>query len=247
MSASPVQHHLQPDDVLMFIHIFKTAGTALTHLVEQQFAEHEIYARRGAHILRATPDELKPYRYVTGHYPYSAQRLLPRKPVMMTILREPVARALSFYGYTRLQTDPNPIHDIARATTLDAFVRHPLVERDIANMMTWFLAAEIEDYLARDRMLTADDLQIARTRLQEMAFVGLTEHFAESVWLLHHTFGWSHDVEIKRINATPNPVKRDDVSQATIDHIIALNQLDIELYALAEEIFWRRFGHVDES
>jgi len=229
------------EEVFIFIHIFKTGGNTLTQEIEKNFPAEQVYARQGERILTADRAGLARYRYATGHYPYSVHQFFPSRPLFGTMLRDPVDRALSVYGYTRSQPGDNEVHVIARNTTIDQFIAHERIRTHISNVMTLFLAAEPDLFLSRAESMNRGHLELAKKRLSEMAFVGLTERFDESLALLRKKFGWPEGKgPIESKNVTPNPVRKRDVSNAVLRQLSEMNRLDEELYAHAREIFDKR-------
>lgn len=228
-----MQHHLTDNDILIFLHVPKTAGSSLHLTLQQKFIRHQIYHFDNpipdSLASLTTPDEtLRDYRFLYGHFLYSDRYFKVRNPVFVTMLREPVARILSVYRYARWQ-DIAAEHQWAVNLSLDDFVRHPDVMALVNNAMTRYLGHGGNDLL-----------ETAKSRIDAMPFVGITERFEESAILLHYTFGWSYDFYIKRENVTPQEYYETTISPDTIAHIKKHNQLDIALYDYAQTLFQAR-------
>src|SRR6059058_5429994 len=101
---------------LIFLHIPKTAGTTLNRIIEWQYSPFEIFTM-DPYRIRATPERLKRLperrrrrlRMVRGHMLYGIHEFLPQGATYFTMLRDPVARALSTY-YFILRRPLNPLH-----------------------------------------------------------------------------------------------------------------------------------------
>lgn len=87
---------------VVFLHIMKTGGTSLSHLLEQLAGSSRscISVPLDDLLVMSTP-RLKQVRAVSGHIPYEALGLLPGPFQTITVLREPVERTLSHYREVR--------------------------------------------------------------------------------------------------------------------------------------------------
>src|SRR5579883_1204988 len=84
-----------------YLHIPKTAGTTICFSVlPQMFDNEEICSAHDyAELLPIRPDNFGEYRLFRGHFYYSFTRLFRERPVLMTMLRDPVERSLSHYDH----------------------------------------------------------------------------------------------------------------------------------------------------
>ena len=147
------------DRALFFLHIPKTAGTSLRELLSCRFAPADILAldRRGAHEHPSQQLEtISRYRFVHGHVPYALVDRFPRRPFVVTLLRDPIDRAVSAFHYmqhlARLQADaiqtwgsPARARDYAAAgrMTLGEFIRAApsAAARHLGNIQVSLLAS----------------------------------------------------------------------------------------------------------
>jgi hypothetical protein len=89
----------------------------------------------------------------------------------------------------------------------------------------------------------------ARAWLSEMAVVGLTERYAESILLISDFLGIPASTDLPRANVNPQRTSavmryRDQLSPAVVAQLEELNRYDLELYAYASELFeqqWARY------
>jgi hypothetical protein len=145
------------DRALFFLHLPKTAGTSLRELLSCRFAPTDILA-----FLRSDSRELLSrklasvgrHRFVHGHMPYALVDRFERRPFVLTVLRDPVDRAVSAFHYMRRMapaveqafkdgsTSAARARDYAAAgrLPLGEFVRQaPLAaERHLGNVQAWF-------------------------------------------------------------------------------------------------------------
>jgi hypothetical protein len=111
--------HSNPGDVdrstLLFMHIPKTAGTALRFALQSVYEPAEWAAiYEGAPEGRMTREEFgqlpseakRPLAMVFGHFRYGIHELLPQPSQYVTVLRDPIDRVASLYDMYRI-TQPH--------------------------------------------------------------------------------------------------------------------------------------------
>jgi hypothetical protein len=246
MGLSPLQHRLQDDDVLIHLHIPKTAGSSLNYLLEQKFPNEASFHWTVPH---STTDDLTettfdPYRMIRGHITASFAQYTSKNPVFVAMLRHPVDRLISFYYFVRSRP-ANESYDVANQLSLEEFIDSERlhVRKHMNNQMVSVLLG----LDARDKFPSHDDLDLAKKRLMEMSFFGLTEHFEESAQLLHYTFVWQDSFQVKYKNVTAKRPTRAEITPEIIQRILEYNQLDLELYTFAKKLFHQRYRQmVDE-
>ena len=151
--------HTLGDRSLFFLHIPKTAGTSLRELLSCRFAPADILAllRSDGREERAQQlADVAQYPFVHGHVPYALVDRFPRRPFVVTLLRDPLDRAVSAFYDMRRQartlalTDaglgrPARARDYAAAArmSLAEFVRdaQPAASRHLGNLQVSFLAS----------------------------------------------------------------------------------------------------------
>jgi hypothetical protein len=240
-----LEHRLQPDDQLCFIHIPKTAGTTLTSLLNSKFDVAEICpAEVWSELVKIPIADLAKYRLFRGHFFYEIGDLLPRKPVYITMLRNPIARVVSGYEFMRRITptraEAMTNHLKAQRMTLKEYVTDP-ENPSMSNSQTRHLSSS----------KYKDDpqgwLELAKERLaQEIAFVGLVEKFEDSMALLSYTFGWNPVAEYQNLMVAPKRPKK-ELEPEVQDAIATRNALDLELYAYAQDLFESRYAQMQTS
>jgi hypothetical protein len=129
-SGGEMVYELKQDDLLCLLHIPKTAGMSLISLLDAMFDRSLVFRW---HTVRRTPTprwigyiplSMNRYRLIRGHYlvlsPDSIVRgIVPREPIIMTMLRDSMARVVSDYRH-RIRQNHIPKH-----TSLMDYVTSP--------------------------------------------------------------------------------------------------------------------------
>ena len=228
------------DETAIFLHIPKTAGTTLHRIIDRQYppeARHWITRHDvGVEAFKRLPlSHRAALRMVRGHIPFGVHEYIPRPARYWTILRRPIERLISYYYFVQREPE-HYLYDYANTPGMT--LRRYLEERvslQTDNFQTRLISGIWTDvgYGECDEAT----LGLAKKNLEEhFALVGLTERFDESLMLLKRTFGWG-DVFYKRRNVTEGRPRREALPAETVAVLRAHNQLDLELYAFAKELF----------
>lgn len=221
-----------------FVHLQKTAGTALLRRLRHHFGEEHVYPLRSeqgtaevvldvdrlASRVEATGER---FRVVTGHFPYAAVHRLPGRWSTFTVLRDPVERVLSFLRHQR-EVEPR-----FTTATLDEIYDHPLSTGPlVSNHMVRMLSLrrdELTDGALSPVTLDRSRLDDAMDTLTERIDVwGVQEHFEDFCADLETTFGWDLGPPLYMNRTTP-----EEAPSALRERVGADNALDVELYDLA--------------
>jgi hypothetical protein len=240
LTLRPLHIRLRSGHTLLFLHIPKAGGTTLYSVLEKQFPQEACYSVPDRLHPVDLPPNLDQYRLVRVHQGYDVYRCFQRKPVYVTMLREPIARAVSYYYHIRRHSD-HPLHEVVlkREYSLLDCLNDTKMQHRFGNAQTRLLAFRI---LPGDDLPSGDvQLEMAKVRLHEFAYFGLVESFARSVQLLTYTFGWSPITHIQRLNAAPESDYDESISPEVRGAIAACNDLDIALYDYAVQLFQERY------
>ena len=242
---------------LIFFHIAKTAGFTLDMIIRRQFPQDSIYSINPGANLNSV-DEFKSLptergaktRYLHAHLvPFGIHELLPQPPIYITLLRNPVERVISRYFHV-LRDPNNPLHHAAKNLSLQDFVTSGVLSADGQNGQTRVISGVRGiDWVTASGPLSHDILEIAKTNLREhFLLIGISERFDESLILLKRALGWrTKDILYVKQNVGRNRPPIDEIDNDTLKLIERYNELDIELYAWAKQIFEEQICQQDSS
>jgi hypothetical protein len=224
-----------------FVHMHKTAGTALAQRLRHEFPPEAVYptvADQQAYLPTLQVDLLRRsfekhgdrLRLITGHFPLCTTERLGVPFATMTVLRDPVERTLSALRDMRE-------HDEAfRDQPLEEIYADPVrFQCLIHNHMVKMLSMTPDEMT--DGVLTVLDLdsryleRAKRNLVERVDAWGVQEHFDEFCDELVQRFGW--DLGPPRIANASRPFEAEDTFCARIARD---NALDVELYRFALEL-----------
>ena len=214
--------------MIVFCHIPKTAGMAVKHVLKSHYGTRFVSSTTwGKARAMTTAQDLKhellayPRAEVIGGHgmrPFVDYGERGRDFRWFTILRDPQARLVSHYVY-----------DLENGRAGASF--EEWLQTDIANYQVRWIAGE-------------PDLAAAKQLLDEkFAFVGLQEHFRESLVLLNRAL-FDDTLRLaseQRVNVTRSKDVKEQVRLVMEQHpelVTAATSLDDELYAFARDRFW---------
>lgn len=241
--------HTPDPPTVIFLHIPKTAGSTLHQIIRRQYRSQYIYH------MGSYPDSLEKFknlplrrradiRVLMGHFEMGIDEYLPRPSTYFTLLRDPIARAISYFSHVRRDTD-HYCHDLVTTQhmNLETFINS---QADVMmdNGQTRMLAGRLYDVPFGH--CDAEVLAAAQRHLQErFAFVGLTERFDEALLLMKYTFKWSNLYYTRR-NISPAQDKK-PFPDATLAAVQQVNQWDMALYSFAETLLAEKIAALEPA
>ena len=220
--------------LLVFVHLRKTAGTTISHVMWRQFRRGEAVIINAPTVDLAnetwngmTPEHRGRIRCVRGHLPYRHDLFAPRATACFTVMRDPVERVVSEY-YFNLRNAEQRFHAALNREqiTLDQFVNSEL-SGEVHNAQTRMLAG------ARAGGNPRELLNSALVNLRDrMALVGVSDRLDETLLLCRAIFGWRRLI-YRRLNVNRWRPPLDAIAPATVAAIERANLLDRELYGFA--------------
>ncbi len=226
---------------VIFLHIPKTAGSTLNTIVERQYKLAETYSIDSRRVMESMEEfkqlpaqQLEKIKLLKGHMYFGLHEYLPTPSTYVTVVREPVDRVISMYYYILREKLHKHHKRTTRAKDLKEYI-FDVKAKQLNNGQTRLLAGmdyfEVEFGNCTNAMLEA-----AKNNLRKyFSVVGTTARFDETLIILKQKLGW-HLPLYARKNVTNKRPKKEQIAQDTLDTIVELNQLDIELYRYAEII-----------
>jgi hypothetical protein len=224
-----------------FVHLQKTGGTALFRRLRHHFGLRGVYpmpeyqgspeTSLGIDALVARfarhRDEI---RVVTGHFPLCTVDLLPARFTTFTVLREPVARTLSFLRHQRKE-EPRfrdaPLSEIYA----DPVCREGLIRNHMVRMLS-LEKDEMTDGALTPIVVDRGRLDAAKRNLSErIDATGLQEDLDGFCDALAARFGW--DLGPPQLANRTAHRDRDEASPDLRARIADDNAMDVELYRFA--------------
>lgn len=224
-----------------FIHMHKTAGTALYQRLRHQFPPEAVYPtasdqqayRATLHVdlLRRRFDEYGDrLRLITGHFPLCTTELLGVPFVTMTVLRDPVERTLSALRDMR-ERDADfrgrPMQEIYA----DPIKFQCLIHNHMVKMLSMTPDEMTDGFLTVLHLDTGHLERAKRNLVERIDAWGVQEHFDEFCDELARRFGW--DLGPPRFANRSKAFEAEDGLRARIARD---NELDVELYRFALEM-----------
>lgn len=252
------------DRALLFLHVPKAAGTSLRELLRRRFPPEDVL---GIHHLNVENDQPAissgRYRFVGGHIPYAIAEWFPKFPFIFMLLREPVDRAVSTFHYMKqaqedvcrraqegklsvatgedfIKASTMTLHDYVRQEP-DAAARHmgnlqvEMLSRQQAQKALW-------PERSAAASVTAEDLEIAKTRLASLDAFGLVERLPESIEYLAHALRTRPFDPVSWSNQTLSRPQVEELDPETRALIEEMTFYDRQLYAFAAELFEERIA-----
>jgi Sulfotransferase family len=229
---------------VIFLHIPKTGGTTLQHILQRCYRRNQICTFKDTNrqsqienFKKLAANKREAYHLIQGHLFFGFHRHLPGDSIYITLLREPIARTLSFYYYARSQPD-HYLYSSLRNDDVD--LRTLLKDRraisdEFFNLQTRMVAGE-EWNDPTKKLADRAALERAKENLQNRFVVGLTEEFDASLRLMSQRFGWNVKSYTKK-NVTRQKPRNNTLDAETLALLREANALDIELYQFARELF----------
>lgn len=232
-----------PRTLLFFLHIPKTAGTAVTDSLRAHFAAERIFPSYAEADLVGRDRAALCRDYDFAHAHAGANVAFAVATHVFTVLREPTARILSLYNYWRsVPLDSatvfagglvDPAVTLAKELSFEAFVfsEHHRILNDLRDGQVYQIATSNTDQgraAARDMSPDAV-LELACANVARMGAIGVTEELPEFAARMERAYGIG--IDIARRNVTRERyVELDALGAEARARIEALTELDRTLY-----------------
>jgi Galactose-3-O-sulfotransferase len=231
---------------IIFLHLPKTGGVTLRRTLKWKYSpdllSFETLTKPAESLGEVPLSRRRSTRVLSGHLHYGVHDYFPQRCEYITLLREPIARVVSYYYYIL----GHPKHwrhaELVRSgMSLDEFVRTS-PERGIENDQTRMLSGRGAGELVAGT-LGRSALDEAKRNLDSFLVVGLTERFDESFILIRRALGWKLPMYVSaNVSTRPKPA-----SETALESIRHRNELDLELYEYARGLLSAAIERQGES
>jgi hypothetical protein len=175
-----------------------------------------------------------------GHMGFGLHEFMPQPSTYITIMRDPVDRTISYYHHILRKPDHYLHQEVVSGEMSLKEVVCGEMTPDMDNGQTRLLSGVWNTVPCG--CCSTEMLEQAKRNLRDhFAVVGLVERFDETLMLLRKTFGWGVPFYV-RANVTPNRPPKASLSQDVLEAVEKYNELDLELYECARQLFEEQVG-----
>jgi hypothetical protein len=217
---------------LFFIHILKTAGTSLFHILRQHFGEHNTCPLRFDDLHLWPRIEFNDYSLFFAHAFYSHLSLVDGPVFSATYLRDPVTRFISALDFMRREDTPVANNILVKKYSNVQLITDPRF-RDIVTAIGNDVTIRFSNvgFRAPEPYPFDQSLDEARKNLNRLDFIGFSEGFVSSTERLLKALSivGAGDLDI-RLNQRSAPDNTGLDSDDLVDEIEHICRFDIALY-----------------
>ncbi|MEO7326050.1 MAG: Wzt carbohydrate-binding domain-containing protein [Dokdonella sp.] len=220
---------------ILFLHLPKTAGTALRNLFIKHLGEEHV--SRGLNM--RLDEALVHYAdldAICGHFHAEHGHSLPVDRFSITVLRDPVDRFLSSFYFRKFDAQKDAVDQRVRSMDIDQFIDgltdSDIDELNVQTFMLYPLGTESMALLSRREQVAA-----AKRALDCIDYVGIHDEIDDFVCMICARMGWPADAALERVNATSQRLSPEQLSSASRRKLDDVLQYDCAVYQYAIERF----------
>ena len=223
--------------MFVFLDIPPPGGTTFATIFERQFPEQAVRHFPGGMSDKdwdkfITSGEVDNYTALMGSIEYRKVEKIPAPCTCITMIRHPVARAVSEYRFV-ISHEDNPFHKAYKSMSLLEYVSSKYYP---GNLQSGYLCGtDLPDPPPQDAVeLWNEHIRITERYIEEhIDFVGITERFDESVAFLSMFCGWSPlsygGNALDSVPENASAVKSDEIEVTEEAKNVILQRTDIDM------------------
>jgi len=223
---------------IFFDHTPKAGGMSLVRVFEDIVGKSAVLHVNGQHA-GAVCSHSVDIPVVSGHFFFTPGEALPADRFCLTMLREPLDRVLSNYYFSRNNASTTLAANVkfAQSMELEEYIECEDFEirSDVSNAQTNHFYPLI--WSASGKPDNEQKLSSAKLALEQFHLVGVLEQYQDFVDVLCYEQGWPPVLKVPLENTTLRRQKVPELPSHVLARLRALNELDIELYEHARQLF----------
>lgn len=222
---------------ITFLHIPRTAGSSFRWASASQYGNEQIgLIHPGYYTEEQVVENQSQFKLITGHFDMCAQfiRGMREKSNLITILREPLHRFLSFYYYGSNMPSYED-HENMKIQKLEDIINDSNYTHH--NDMCYIISgADHGDSVEAAYSRACDNLENIVT------LFGFTELYPEMLAIMYRRFNWN-GVVVKQAEYVPGVPRPNDLPVDLLKTLTKHNEADISLYKFALDLYETRRLH----
>ena len=222
---------------ILFLHIPRTTGSSFRWVAASQYGNEKIGLIHHAYYTEEQIVENQDqFKVITGHFDMGAQFIhnIRQKSNLITILREPLHRFLSFYHY---------------GSNMPSYVDHETMKKqkleDLINDADYFYHNHMCYMISgvdHNESITTAYINAQKNLEDLVTLFGFTERYPEMLAIMYRRFNWN-GVVIKQVEYVPGVPRPRDLSPDLLKTLEKHNEADISLYNFALGLYEKRRMH----
>jgi len=230
-----------------FLHIPKSGGTTLNHILDKRFRKSEQYMYStlnpgvSMQIVRNIHRErLNKLKLIKGHFVFGFHEWLKIKnPIYFTVMRNPIDRVISHYFYSARKKD-HYLYEKRKSSdiNIEEYIREvcPEARNGVSKQIAGYYVNDNFGYGKNiDRCEDQETLyEVALDNIKNnFAMVGITESFDKSLFFLNRILGgkrFNYYYYKRNINKDREQNKHYYISERDKQLIQEFNKADVKLY-----------------
>lgn len=251
ISMHSIIKNVEQKNIILFLHIPKTAGTSFLTVLRNVFSDERIiriispHSELEPYFLDLMQSDLSSISCITGHIPRYIWQKHESEMRIFTLLRHPIDRVFSLYRFLSLASSTELAEiGLLPGFTFDEFLSTyaPGTYSQVNNGMSRMLSSDRsfnnpDDNAFWNTKALAEQLPSHLTFLGQTDF-GIVEEMGKTLRLIEKSWNIPYEIEEYRENSTSS--ERNLLTVENINRIVELNTVDIALYHAACKIFHER-------